>query len=615
MPQALLKQLESLRERRAIADIDLHFGCFMARLDGAGGPEVLLGACLASHWVGTGHVCVDLPAVAGRPLLDLSGPEVPVLPGLERWVDALRQSPVVGHPGDYRPLVLDDAARLYLYRYWDYERQVAAELLARAGDAPEVDLGLLKDGLERWFPPGRETETNWQKAAAAMAVLRRVCVISGGPGTGKTTTVLRILCLLIEQAAPHAPLRIALAAPTGKAAARLFETLRAAERGLRLTPAVQAALPGEATTLHRLLGIRPDAAGIRHDRDLPLDVLVVDEASMVDLALMAKLLGALPRGTRLILLGDKDQLASVEAGAVLGDICGPAAGSSPAFQERAAALTGEVIAEGDPEGGPLQESIVLLKRNFRFGEKSGIGRLARCIAAGRVREGLELLRTGKADLTWQPLAPSELLRSTAIARIEAGFSAYLGLVRSGADPKAVLLAFNQFRILCAHRSGPTGVDTVNEVILAALVRSGLVAARRSWYAGRPVMVNRNHYGLKLFNGDVGTALPDAEAGHELRVFFEAPDGTLRRFSAARLPEHETVFAMTVHKSQGTELDRVMLLLPDTVSPILTRELIYTAITRARTHVEIWGTETVLAEAIQRSSARSSGLREALWGAR
>ena len=614
---ALHKQLDFLHRQGLVSDLAFHFGRFIYRLDGGERPEVLLGACLASQWTGRGDVCLDLRRVAGRPVFEAA--DSPLAPPLDAWMTALRQSPVVGRPGDYRPLVLDEAGRLYLYRYWSYERQIATGLLARARAVPQdLDLQVLRDGLNRFFPSQADGETNWQKVAAAVALLRRLCVISGGPGTGKTTTIGKILRLLCEQSRGRKPLRIALAAPTGKAAARLEETLRAVKQAPGPAPAVREHLPDEASTIHRLLGARPDSIHYRHNQDnpLPVDVLVVDEASMVDLALMAKLLSALPPTARLILLGDKDQLASVESGAVLGDICGGPPNFSPSFRGQLADVTGERFEAGcqdavpvPPEDCPLRDCIVQLQRNYRFGEESGIGRLGRAVRLGQDQEAVDLLRQGARDLVWCPKTPMGEAFAEAVRR---GLRDYLGKISGGAGPPAVFESFHRFRVVCAHRIGPAGVETVNGLIIDILDRAGLLNARGVWYAGRPIMVTRNRESLRLYNGDIGITWPDPESHGELRVFFQSPEGTVRKFSPALLPEHETAFAMTVHKSQGSEFEEVLLLMPETVSPILTRELIYTAITRARHHLEIWCSEPVFRSAVGQRVERASGLRAMLW---
>ena len=523
---------------------------------------------------------------------------------------------MVGQEGEYRPLVLDSAGRLYLYRYWWYECTIADDLRARAdGRATGVDSTSLRAGLRRLFPTAAAGETNWQKVAAAVAVLRRLCVLSGGPGTGKTTTVTRILSLLIEQT-PAKPPRIALAAPTGKAAARLQESVAAAKQRLAIEPAVRAAIPGTASTLHRLLGVRGDSVRFRHHRENPLalDVLVVDEASMVDVALMAKLLAALPPAARLILLGDKDQLASVEAGAVLGDVCGEATGFSSSFRERLRAVLEEPLPSGSGRCPPIGNAIVLLRKSFRFGADSGIGALAEAVKAGEAEHARSLLQGGRfRDIAWRPLGEGARLDIGIEERIRAGFATYLEQLLGSAEPQAILAAFNHFRVLCAHRRGPLGVNNLNVLIEERLRRWVPIDTRQTWYPGRPVMVNSNDYQLGLFNGDVGIALRDPRANGAVRVFFETPEGGLRRFPPVRLPPHQTVFAMTVHKAQGSEFDEVLVVLPEALSPVLTRELVYTAITRARSRIELWADDAVFVGAVTQSVQRSSGLRERLWG--
>ena len=588
-------------------DIDRHFARLIARLAGREAPALAAAAALASRATGSGDVCIDLAEFAGRAVPGCSL----TAPALDEWIAALRNSPVVGCPGDFRPLVLDESGRLYLYRYWDYEQRLAENLLARAaGDADGVDAALLRAGLARFFPDPRDVE---QKRAAAIAVLRRFCVISGGPGTGKTFTVVKILALLAEQARGRR-LAVGLTAPTGKAAARVQEVIRLALD--RLDTAARAGIPAEAYTIHRLLGARPDSGYYRHHRDHPLalDVLVVDEASMADLALMAKLVEALPARARLILLGDKDQLASVEAGAVLGDICG-GSGLSVEFAARLAAVTDVSVREisSDAESRlPLANSIALLNRSYRFGADSGIEKLARLVNRGEGAAALGLLESGDHhDIAWRTVAAAGLKSSLASGVLER-LAPYLDSVRGGGAPQEIFARFNAFRALCAHRSGPLGAGTVNRLIEAGLEKKNLIRAHEAWYAGRPVMVTRNDYNLQLFNGDVGITLPDAEAADRLKVFFPGSDGRMRKFAPARLPEHETVYAMTIHKAQGSEFGQVLMILPAEPSRIMSRELVYTGITRARDRVEIWGSGEVFVQAVRRRVVRASALHHRLW---
>ncbi|HYC47290.1 MAG TPA: exodeoxyribonuclease V subunit alpha [Burkholderiales bacterium] len=600
----------STRGEIELTDIDLQFARTVSRLGGSERAELLLAAALASRATGNGDVCANLADFAGMsvPQLDTTVPPV------ERWIQMLREEPVVAEPGEFRPLVLDQAGRLYLYRYWDYERRLAEALTARAVAADGVDEKLLRSGLNRYFPDAADIE---QKLAAALAVLRRFCVISGGPGTGKTTTVVKILALLAEQA--HGRLSIRLTAPTGKAAARVQAAVSAALGGLELDLFTRECMPTEAFTIHRLLGARPNAASYRFGRSnpLPLDVLVVDEASMADLALAVKLVEALPPQARLILLGDKDQLASVEAGAVLGEICRSAGYTAP-FGKRLAGVAGvqaSRVSKTDVNACALSDSIAFLERSYRFGPESGIGALSRHVNAGDGDAALALLKAdAPADVTWRSVGASELraqLGGYVVERLRPYFEA----VRGGAPPQDILQRFDAFRVLCAHRSGLFGIAAVNRAIEEALDAAHLVSARHGWYAGRPVIVTQNDYSLRLFNGDVGIALPDPLEPARLTVFFASGSEGVRSVAPARLPEHETVYAMTIHKSQGSEFGEVLIVLPPELSPVLSRELVYTGITRAMRGVEVWGTEAVFAAAIERRLTRASALQEKLWGAR
>jgi exodeoxyribonuclease V alpha subunit len=619
----VIEHLEALCAAGAVADLDVHFARFIARFAGSDSPELALAACLASRATAAGHVCVDLRSLAGGLVLPDEPKEgavdIPaiVAPGFDAWVTALRATGVVGAPGERSPLVLDADGRLYLHRYWAYEQELADDLLARAGAEEPVDEGRLRADLDAIFGSVRGDDGDWQRVAAAVAAFRRLCVISGGPGTGKTSIVVRILALLAAQAA-GGRLRAGLAAPTGKAAARLAEAVRAAKQRIPCDAGIRAAIPEEASTIHRLLGPRSGSVSFRHDRanPLPLDVLVVDEASMVDLALMAKLTAALPREARLMVLGDRDQLASVEAGAVLGDLCGPAPGFSEAFAKRLSAVTGIPVPAARHPPSPLADSIVLLQRSWRFGAKSGIGQLAAAIKRGDSAGALELLTGGHfADVAWRPIGAGANIPPALEERALAGFESYVARIIAGADAAAALAAFAAFRVLCAHRVGAAGAEALNRRLEARL-RERLSGGRRgAWYPGRPVLVNENDYELRLFNGDVGIVLPDPAADGALRVHFEAADGAVRRVSPARLPAHEPAWAMTVHKSQGSEFDAVLVVLPTEPSRVMTRELLYTAVTRARERVEVWGEAEQLRAAVERPLVRSSGLRDALWGTR
>ena len=601
---AVDKVLSDLREQGLLTDLDLHFARLMCRLAGDESMELALAAALTSNATGQGHVCLELDGQSGRWL-----GKVCRTPDRGDWEQCLKRSPVVGEPGQFHPLILDTKGRLYLYRYWAYERQLADDLLARTR-SPTVDPGQdsLTPMLERLFPGQGITGTDWQKVAAAVVVLRRFVLISGGPGTGKTSTVVRMLALLQQQAGER-PLDIALAAPTGKAAARLQESIREAKQGLPVEPALLERIPEQASTLHRLLGARPDSVYFRHDRDnpLPLDVLILDEASMVDIALMSKLVQALSGRTRLILLGDRDQLSSVEAGAVLGDIGGDAPGFSEDFRRQLIAITGEEIPPGRPSPSPLADSVVLLRHSYRFDRESGIGQLSEAINQSEGERCLELLRDQRqTDIGLLDRDQDLLTRSVE------GYRPFLRQVTNGASAQAIFDAFGRFRLLTPLRRGGSGTEGLNDAIERALEEAGLLNSRTGWYPGRPVMIRRNDYNLHLYNGDIGILLPDEETGDE-RVCFQGAGGLVRRIAPSRLPEHETAFAMTVHKSQGSEFDQVLLALPDRDSPLLSRELIYTAVTRARQGFELSDPAELLQIAVERKRHRSSGLRDALWG--
>jgi exodeoxyribonuclease V alpha subunit len=666
---SLLALLDAWVDKGWLRALDRALVGFFAELDEASPPLALLAAALASHQLGHGHVCLDLATTLANPDFALSLPpegedathavQLPsaILAGvsLSDWLAALRGSRLLAFDGvgEAAPLVLH-GERLYLRRYWNYERAVAAAIATRLDDAPPLPADL-PARLARLFPEplviDGERLTDWQKLACALAARGSFSLVTGGPGTGKTTTVVRLLALLQEPAlAAGQPLRIRLAAPTGKAAARLTESIGAQVASLPVDEDVRSAIPSEVTTLHRLLGSLPDSRHFRHHagNPLPLDVLVVDEASMIDLEMMASLLAALPRHARLILLGDKDQLASVEAGALLGDLCRDAEGGyysagTRAWLEQVAdeVLADPALRDGDAVRQPLAQRTVMLRHSRRFGSGSGIGRLARAVNAREAGLARAILAEGSRDLHLLRLRGEhdEQLERLLLAGLPAqgeakpqGYAHYLGVLREtrpAADCPAdseewdawaarVLRAFDEFQLLCAVRKGPWGVEGLNPRIASALQRRGLLEGDQGWYEGRPVLVTRNDYSLGLMNGDIGIALrlpePDAAGQAVLRVVFPRNDGSggLRLILPSRLSAVETVFAMTVHKSQGSEFAHTALILPDTLNPVLTKELVYTGITRARHWFSLIESRAgVFDEAVRRQVERRSGLMEAL----
>ncbi len=591
--------VERFRAAGVLSDADVHIARTLVRLCGEADERVELAAALAARAPRAGHTCLDLHTVAASVVPDawivvpasadasvaIDSPDasdasigpVPLpWPDLDPWLAAIAASPLV--TSTPAPLVLH-GPRLYLERYEDYERRVAQHLVQRAA-VPVAPVAVDEAVVAQLLGPDAADQRHAVDTAAASALT----VLIGGPGTGKTTT---IAALLASFAAVEPPPRVRLAAPTGKAAARLSEAFRAATS--RIDPSLAARLDGvETSTIHRMLGARPGSSRFRFDRQrpLPYDVVVVDETSMVSLPLMAKLLDAVRPDARLVLVGDQGQLASVEAGSVLADVAGP---------------------DAPPAGAPLASVVCRLRVSRRFPPGSPIDRLARAVRDGDASGAVEVLREASSSLEW---IPSEVDDPATVERVrghvEVDALAVADLAAAGDDAGA-LRALERTRILCAHRRGEFGVQQWN-----ARVERWLAAAGRpvtGWYPGRPVLVTTNDYRLGLYNGDLGVVVAGDEGAH---VVFAGDGDRLRHFAPVRLEAYETVHAMTIHKSQGSEFDHVVVVLPPAGSRLATRELLYTAVTRARSRVTVVGDEASLRAAVRERIARASGLRDALW---
>lgn len=576
-------------------------------------PAVMLAAALLSHDAGEGHVCLPLSRLRPEYLFSGRAPELATAlfaaaGNPQNWPEFLMASHAVSDDQSATPIKLVNG-RLYLNRMWRNEQRVA-HFFGTHNRALVWNEAHVRTILDTLF--GVNQQTDWQKVAAAVALTRRISVISGGPGTGKTTTVAKLLVALVQLSAEK-PLRIQLAAPTGKAAARLTESLGHSLRELPLSDKYKKLLPGDACTLHRLLGAQRQSQKFRYHADNPLhlDVLVVDEASMVDLPMMARLIAALPQHAHVIFLGDRDQLASVEAGAVLGDICHYVNdGYSVQRAGQLQRLTGCEVPVGDtlPDGA-LQDCLCLLRKSYRFGDDSGIGQLALAVNGSDLRRVATVFASGYEDIFHRVLLESEDYAQM-ISDVVEGYRGYLERVKARAEPAEILQAFSRYQLLCALREGPFGVSGLNERIELALARERLIylpaKANNRWYIGRPVMIARNESSLGLFNGDIGIALEREEG---LRVWFPMPDGSVKSVQPSRLPQHDTAWVMTVHKSQGSEFEHAALVLPNQFVPVVTRELVYTAITRAKKRLSLYADKQVLNKAIVTRTERRSGLMD------
>jgi exodeoxyribonuclease V alpha subunit len=634
----LLRHIEQAVDLGCLRPLDAAFARFLAEQEGTGNAAAPMLGALVSQQSGEGHLCLELGSLDDlTDQLELPESWRQVLLNTPALTEQLHLSTVIAREDQISasPLVLDQG-RLYLRRYWDHERLVASAIQQRLLTPVTPPPGL-KQELLRLFPDDASRTVQWPRVACALAARSAFTIITGGPGTGKTTAVVRLLGLLQTlQLAQHSrPLRIRLAAPTGKAAARLNASIASQVAALDVDEAVRAAIPTDVVTLHRLLGARPETRRFHHQTNnrLHLDVLVIDEASMIDLELMSAVLAALPPETRLILIGDKDQLSSVEAGAVLGDLCSRAqAGhySNGTIQWLQQISGDDITPWASADAVALDQHVAMLRQSHRFDAGSGIGHLATLVNQGNVDAAIALLARPSRDLQWHASSGIEVIRQIVLNE-HTGYRHYLSeLAARRPDRQApsdtyddwarhVLNAFARFQLLCAVRGGPEGTIAMNARVAGLLHAQGAIEAEHGWYEGKPVMVTRNDYSLGLMNGDVGIALrvPGDDGNVALRVAFQTMStepsgaGRMRFIPPSRLTALEPVYAMTVHKSQGSEFDHAVLVLPQDMDTWLTRELIYTGITRARTRFGCCASLDALRVGIAQTTSRRSALKERL----
>jgi exodeoxyribonuclease V alpha subunit len=605
--------VDRVKQCEVFSPLDLAVAEFLCSCEQSASSELFLAAALLSYHVRTGSTCLDMHTPLDTIFTHEQREALGTFPELSSILETLKKSESTGKAGDFKPLILDNN-RLYLHRYWRYEEQCRAIITHRCETRYSFDNETaLRTLFAQVFPPQKES-IDWQSVAALSALSHSLCFITGGPGTGKTTTVAKIIALLGTLPSPH-PYRIALAAPSGKAAARLFQSVWSECARIEIFNPATVILPEHSTTIHQLLGYIPGSTHFRHTQHTPLpyDCVIVDEGSMIDQALMTKLLAAVPLSSRLVILGDHDQLVSVEAGTVLSTICAPDALDrySKQFRESIRRITGQRLPEterNNPERA-LDDKIVFLRHSYRFTKKSGIGVMSRAIIDAAAQDAYRIA-TGDEfpDIHWHELPSPQRLHGEIARELAPLFDSFLETT----DPHAAHDCLDRVKILCALRNGPLGVTTVNTSIETVLRSRKSVSISSPWYLHRPLIINRNDYTLNLFNGDIGIILPSHSSDRHRMVYFRAPDGSMRAVLPQQLPEHETVYAMTVHKSQGSECDHAILLLPPCDHPLLSRELVYTAVTRARKHLTIWGRKEVFSAAINRTVRRKSGLYHKLW---
>jgi exodeoxyribonuclease V alpha subunit len=582
-----IEVLEKLKNENYLESIDIHFADFLIEKFGGTDKERLLFAII-SNSAQKGHTCFYTNLIINFEFYEK----------YKDTLDKLKYGITSNAIGENKPIIyIENISAYYLQKYYYYEQKIINEINKRTKKIENIDTNKLKELLNKYFPKN-DNEIDYQKLSAATATTSLFSLITGGPGTGKTTTVAKILLILCEI---YQDLKIKIAAPTGKAAARLQESITSFKTNNKSD--FLDLIPNEVTTIHRLLGYIYGKTYFKHNKEnqLDADIVVIDEASMIDIALMGKLLDALKEDTIFILLGDKDQLASVAPGSVLSDFCNfdNINSFSSDYSKFLEEITDYKNIEQNQQSNKLLDSIVELKKAYRYKPSSQIAKIAPLINQGKAEESYKIFKENKDD-TLKLFNLSEMNEELKNLILN-----YYSVYLQENDYSKMFEKFNRFRVLCAIRKTDLGVEKLNNYIENLLEKENLINTKKEFYHGKPIMIIENDYRLELFNGDIGLLI---EENDEAKVYFPNANGSFRTFSPAILPNFETTYAMTIHKSQGSEFENVAIILPDEPNPVLTRELIYTGVTRAKERVNLFTNENIYIDAVTKKIWRMSGLR-------
>ncbi|MFP8488232.1 exodeoxyribonuclease V subunit alpha [Gracilimonas sp. Q87] len=594
------KTLQNWKHEGLITDVELEYARFLRQLDPAANDEILLAGTACIFAQKNGHICIDLNKPTNEPLFDEDKTGIRLdTATFEKWLNSLGTSELVSKDGSLQPLVMEEG-RLYLHKFWKFEEELTAWIRNRAKITNEITENEKKVIAEFIKPKKEQFVSNWQEVALCLSFIKNLIVISGGPGTGKTHTVLNIITaqLLSNQNKNY---NIALTAPTGKAARRLIDSIEEGKESLPNHLKEEIVLPESAMTVHKLLGASYRSNTFQYDNEnhLPHDIVVVDEASMLDINMWVRLVRAIGPNTKLVVLGDKDQLASVEAGSILGDICAGENSYSNEVATQISDLTGTAPLTAAPNTPAINDCVVFLTKSYRFSDDSGIKKLADAINDQNSEAVLNLLQNeDHPDLKW--IEPKTNTLEKIISKYGLNhFEEY------SANDEKRMEASNSRKILCAIRKTKYGVESINQLVEIGIKRKNSLIISNDWYDGRLVMATKNDAALRIRNGEMGIFNIKED-----KIQFEGEHNF--SISPSRLADYESAYAITIHKSQGSEFEDVAIMLPESYSDVLSKEILYTAVTRARKNTLVFGSKDVIQKTVERSVNRQSGVKGKIW---